>query len=222
MTAEERAQLGEAWLAMGLTEHASVAAFARFVLHLLSLAAPPDLVQDAIRAMADEVEHARLCFALAQRVTGEAAGPGLMNLAGIFAKKDDPAAILRAAILEGCFEETISARCVQAALERTVDDAVRAALTRIVEDESRHAALSWRFVTWMLRTYPEHRQEAEECFTLALQARNGDTTATGGCAVLETHGHLLPPSVAQVREATIEGEIRSRIVELLGRVPTLS
>ena len=54
MTSEERSRLGRAWNEMGLAEHASVAAFSRFVLHLMGLGAPPDLLLDAIQAMKDE------------------------------------------------------------------------------------------------------------------------------------------------------------------------
>src|SRR4051812_25046287 len=104
---------------MGLGEHASVAAFARFVLHLLSLGAPPELLLDAIQAMKDEVQHARLCFGIARQLTGRAASPGPMDLARVFDTRDEPGAIMRAAILEGCFGETVAARYAEAALART-------------------------------------------------------------------------------------------------------
>jgi hypothetical protein len=202
-------------LMMGLGEHASVAAFARFVLHLMTLAAPPDLIRAAIRAMDDEVEHARLCFGLARRFTGEANGPGRMDLSRLLVHRDTPESILRAAIAEGCIEETISARCAAVALERTVDDGIRTALTRIVDDEARHADLAWQFVTWMLDAYPELTSVAESSFASAL-AEPDDVVEEDDWGVLETYGHLGPETTRSVREA-MKCEVCARVAELFGR-----
>lgn len=219
MNSEERARLGRAWIEMGLAEHASVAAFSRFVLHLLSLGAPPDLVLGAIRAMEDEVHHARLCFGIARQFTDEAAGPGRMDLSGILEQRDDPSSILRAAILEGCFEETVSARCAQVALDRVEEQSIRTALVRIADDESEHADLSWRFVSWMLQKYPEFKPMAEECFAHAL-AMPMEPFEDDNCAFLERYGQLLPSSRRQVQQITLQDVIIPRVVALLGHCPT--
>jgi hypothetical protein len=73
VNSEDRSRLAHIWIETALGEHASVAAFARFVLHLLSLGTPPDLLLDAIQAMEDEVHHARL---------SESPGSSLMMLPG--------------------------------------------------------------------------------------------------------------------------------------------
>jgi hypothetical protein len=199
---------------MGLGEHASVAAFARFILHLLSLGAPPELLRAAIRAMDDEVEHARLCFGIARRFNGKAAGPGPMDLSRIFGA-DDPSSILRAAILEGCLEETISARVAQVALDRVKDEGIRAAVTRIVADELMHAELSWRFVAWMLQTHPELKPLAAECFARALND-SGVLAEGDEDPLFEQYGHLMASSKRRVRETTLLKEIIPRTVALLG------
>jgi hypothetical protein len=59
VTPELRRALAASWLDAALMEHASVAAFARFSLELLALAAPPDLQRDAAQAMADEQRFRR-------------------------------------------------------------------------------------------------------------------------------------------------------------------
>ena len=59
------AQLAESWTRIALMEHASIAAFARFTLQLMSLGAPAALVERATAAMADEIKHAKACFAVA-------------------------------------------------------------------------------------------------------------------------------------------------------------
>ena len=74
-------QLANYWTRIGQLEHASVAAFAQFVLQLLAVAAPPDLVLAAQSALADEVEHARLAFGLASLYAGVGVGPGPLAIA---------------------------------------------------------------------------------------------------------------------------------------------
>ena len=218
MNSTDRARLGRIWIETGLGEHASVAAFARFVLHLLSLGTPPDLLLDAIQAMEDEVHHARLCFGIARQFTGESAGPGRMDISGVLDQGDDASSILRAAILEGCFEETVSAAYAQVALERVKEPSIRAVLARIADDESKHADLAWRFVNWTLQTFPELKPTAQECFTLAL-TKPLVTEKEDDWALLEAYGQLLPDTKRKARETTLQDIILPRVVALLGRFP---
>ena len=143
-------RIAHEWLEDARMEHASIASFARFTLELLSFGAPSELVELAQRAALDEVEHARACFALAQRHDGIARGPAPLPLADV-----RPAATLRASVrsafLEGCVGETQAAALAQAACARAGDPEVRRALERIAEDETRHAELAWRYVAWALR-----------------------------------------------------------------------
>lgn len=222
MTSEERERLGRAWIETGLAEHASVAAFARFVLHLMSLGAPPDMLLEAIRAMEDEVHHARLCFGIARQFISEPAGPGRMDLSDTLEQGEDAISILSGAIFEGCFGETVSAQCAQVAFERAEDTGIRAALSRIVEDESRHAALSWHFVAWMLQRFPDLVPEAEQCFARALayfkERREGEGEEEN-CPILEKYGHLQLNSRREVQHATISNVIIPQAVSLFGRYP---
>jgi hypothetical protein len=145
-----RARLADEWLEDARMEHASVAAFARFSLELLAHGAPAELVLAAQRAGVDEVEHARLCFALASRYAGSALGPDKLRTVDA-----SPAATLRESVLcavaEGCIGETLAALRAQAALDEARCPAVRAVLARIVEDETRHAELAFRYLAWALR-----------------------------------------------------------------------
>lgn len=218
MNAEERALLGRIWVKTALGEHASVAAFARFVLHLLSLGSPPDLVLDAIKAMEDEVHHARLSFGIARQFTDEAPAPGKMDISGVLLESDDPAAILKAAILEGCIEETISAAHAQVAFERATEPSIQRALARIAEDEARHADLAWRFVRWALEAYPELRASAEESFATAV-ATPYKYDHLDDSPLLEPHGLLLSDSKSHVRQETLRDKILPRAMELFGRFP---
>lgn len=144
-----RARLSAHWQQQAEMEHASVAAFARFVLELLSLGAPPDLVSAATDALGDETAHARLCYALASSYAGQALGPGKLNVVGAL---DDLTldGIVTRAVLEGCVGETLAAIEVSEAASHVVDEGLRAVLSRIAEDEARHAELSWCFLRWAL------------------------------------------------------------------------
>ncbi len=218
MTPEDRAQLSSAWLEAGLGEHASVAAFARFTLHLLSLGAPPQLLRDAIKAMDDEVRHALLCFGIARRFSGQALGPGPMDLSRVFEQSDEPSAILKAAIVEGCIEETISARGAHLASELAEDSAIRAALHGLATDEARHAELSWGLVEWMLSVYPALAPEAERCFARALAEEHGacDAADTQEVRWMEKYGQLAPSTKQRLREQVIRDEIVRRVEALFG------
>jgi hypothetical protein len=141
--------LARDWLHDACEEHASIAAFARFTMHLVSVGAPPEMIAESQRASLDEVEHARACFVLAQRYGGRAMGPGTLSLEGAM----PPMTLAEIAALtaeEGCVGETLGVLLAERQLEMTSDPLVRSLLVRahIVEDEARHAELAWRFVAW--------------------------------------------------------------------------
>jgi hypothetical protein len=79
------AALAKAYALDGCEEHASIAAFARLTLHLLSVGAPPELIEKAHLASLDEIRHARSCFALARRYGGGALGPSALSIDDLFA-----------------------------------------------------------------------------------------------------------------------------------------
>jgi hypothetical protein len=143
-----RRALAQAWLADALAEHASVAAFARVTLELMAHGAPPELLAETQRAALDEIEHARRCFALAGRYGGSAVAPG--PIATPPPRTGDLARLAVDTFVEGCVGETIAALVAERALARATDPEVRTTLTRIADDEARHAALAWRTLAWAI------------------------------------------------------------------------
>jgi hypothetical protein len=160
---------------MGLMEHASIAAFARFTLQLLCLSAPADLVEQAHMALADETKHARMCFAIASAYAGSDIGPGALQVdrsLDILSLAD----VLVTTIREGCIGETIAALQAAEVREHSTDPAIRDALETIARDETRHAELAWRFVQWALSqggdeiyraTQAEFEKARDLCVTVA-------------------------------------------------------
>jgi hypothetical protein len=136
------------WVADARAEHASVAAFARLTLDLLAHAAPASLIADVSTAMMDEVRHATDAFAIASALAGEPLTAGPLPL-----RTDATPTLVELAVataLEGGVGETIAAATAAARLAVATDPTVRAALARVVEEETAHAALAWRIVDWAI------------------------------------------------------------------------
>lgn len=203
LSASERVALTAAWQADGLMEHASIASFARFVLHLLALGAPPSLVGAAQQAMADEVEHARRCFALAGAYAGHPVGPGPLAIDGALAGPLTLREAAVAAVHEGCVGETLAALQAAAAAEVATDPVVRGVLVGIAEDEARHAELAWRFVAWALgRGGAEVREAVARAFDGARPRvrPEDDRGAPIDVATWHAHGRLAPRELARTLE----------------------
>jgi hypothetical protein len=145
------AALARDWLHDGCEEHASIAAFARFTMHLMSVGAPPEMIVASQRAAFDEVNHARACFALARRYSGRSLGPGALSLDGAM----PPATLVDIAALaaeEGCVGETLGVLLAERQLAGTTDPLVRELLVsaNVLDDERAHAELAWAFVRWAI------------------------------------------------------------------------
>jgi len=149
-SSEARRALAQHWAQLALMEHASVAAFARFMLELMALGAPAHLLEATQRALGDELEHARLCFELASRYAGQSLSPAALSLTGALTSEPSPTDIVCCAFREACIGETVAVAEAEAALALARDPAVVVALTRIAADEARHAELGYRFVGWAL------------------------------------------------------------------------
>jgi hypothetical protein len=192
----------DGWKRMGQAEHASVASFARFTLEMMALGAPADLVTQAIAAQADEVRHAALCFGVASRFSGTAIGPGPLAIDGALGASHDLRAILTAAVIEGCIQETISAAQVAHAAMLAADPALAAALREVADDEARHAELSWAFVRWALTEHPELRPAAALAFDAPHARSNGPA-----------HDRLTPWGLPSARaEDAVAAKVRAEVI----------
>jgi hypothetical protein len=137
-------ELGDYLASMARLEAASVPAFSRVADELTAFGAPADLISDSWRAALDEIEHARAMTALAERFGGCVVAP---ELAAPVAR--DRFAFARENAIEGCVRETYGALVAWHQAESALDPEVRAVMTHIAEDETRHAQLSWRIAEWL-------------------------------------------------------------------------
>lgn len=133
------------WFAhVSALEGAAVAAFDRMADELRAWGAPDDLVADAMAARAEEVDHEVRAATLAARF---GAKPVPFTLAAPGARSLEEAAIENA--VEGCVRETYGALVAWWQSRRARDAEIADALRVIADDETRHAALSWRVHGWM-------------------------------------------------------------------------
>src|SRR6185369_10856004 len=100
-----RADLAAHWARIALLEHASIAAFARFTLQLMSLGAPASLIELATAAMSDETKHTKACFAIANHFGSVTIGPGHLDVERSLDESSLEAIVINA-IREGCIDET--------------------------------------------------------------------------------------------------------------------
>ena len=203
-----RAALAAFWAEEGLYEHASIASFARFVLQLLSVGAPADLVERAQRAQTEELEHARVCFSMASAYAGKSSRPGRLDLSRGLDAAFDPVAIAVAVASEGCIAETVAALQIAAARDVATDECVRRALTVLAEQESEHAMLSWRYLRWALeRGDARLREEVAQVFehpglhvglgAMAMPA-DSELLRAHGCLGIEQRRALASDALAEV------------------------
>jgi hypothetical protein len=199
LDAEARRALAERWARDGANEHASVASFARFVLELMAVGAPANLVRLAQQAMGDEIRHAELCYGLASAYAGAEMGPAPISMTGALSLQMDLAAIAARAVAEGCVAETVAALLASEAGALATDPGARRALLAIAPDEARHAELAWRFVGWALECgSPSVFEVVAAAFDDAIAALRGRALLTPGHAhttgiapaTLRHHGQL--------------------------------
>jgi hypothetical protein len=193
-----RKALGAAWLDDALDEHAMVGTFARLALSLLAIGAPPSLVARTEQAAIEEVEHARLCFALASAYLGTPVGPGALEVGPIACP--EIVELLRSSWRDGCLGEGAAAAVARAARRRAHDPAVCAALTIISREEATHAELAWDVVGLCLaRGGREAEGALREEVTRTPRPPDlvADDPGDALAALFAEHGHLGPADRAR-------------------------
>jgi hypothetical protein len=137
----------EFWAACAGFEGASVAAFEILADELRTQGAPEALVARALGARADEKRHFTATRALA---IAQGADPSSLVLVQLAPR---PARTLEAIALEnateGCVGETFAAAVALWQAATAHDPAVRAAMSRIADEELAHAQLAWDVDAWI-------------------------------------------------------------------------
>lgn len=216
-----RSELGAYWARVGALEHASVASFARATLWLMAVGAPADLIEASLAAGQDEVEHARLTFALAEAYGAVARQPGPL---AIERSLDDLGieALVVHTIDEACINETLAALEAREACLGCVHESPRRALEQIAADEFRHAALGWRIVAWALEQRPGLHDLVAHTFArglAAVLARRSDTSRIDNLEpdtqTLREHGVMTRDTRDQLALQAVRDVLEPAVVALL-------
>ena len=179
------------------------------MLDLSALGAPPELLADTSAAMQDEIRHAQVAFALADGYGGTAVGPGPLPMEGLNAGQSAES-IVRAAVREGCVEETLAAAEAELAAHRATEPTVKAALTAIAEDEARHAVLAWRFVDWAVQQNRSLAAAVRDEFDRAMAAAELASVAPSTsleATVAAAHGVLSADARRTLRARCLRGTV---------------
>ena len=125
-------------------EAASVPAFERLAVELAHHGAPVELRDAMLSAALEELEHTRVTASLARGFGASPSMPAveLRPVRSLLAIALDNA-------VEGCVRETFGALVAQHQALHAQHDGVRAAMTAIAVDETRHAEISWALDQWL-------------------------------------------------------------------------
>jgi hypothetical protein len=193
LSAATRDALASFWTESARSEHASVPAFSRLSMTLMALGAPSRLVEAAHRAALDEIEHARVSFAMASAYAGAPVAPGpLAELADAPSVTATSLADLALeSLIDGCLLEGVAAASAAEAAARASDPEVGRVLGEIARQEALHADLAWAIVGWCLETDGVGLSARLEKATTGARAPVSPGTAAAKLRdQLQTHGVL--------------------------------
>jgi hypothetical protein len=214
LDAATREIIAEHWLTVGALEHASVASFARFTLELLALGAPSDLLAETQRAGFDEVEHARMAYAVASVYAGRKLGPDVLNLAAVPVRAD-AREIIPSLVAEACVGETLGVAEAIDLTGRARDVAMARVYARIAADEARHAELAWRTLAWLLAGADEETAALTgRAFAETIAAASRDPAPRE--RALPEHGLLASSQIGFLRRRALREVVEPCVAALLG------
>ena len=135
-------------------EYGSAALTQHFVLWLIQIGASPDLLEDGLAIVHDELTHSQLSAEVYAEAGGstppaiDRASLALPRRAGVPLEHD----VLRVAVQVFCLNETVAVPLFAHLREATTVPSARAALDRILVDEVRHRDFGWACLDWFLTT----------------------------------------------------------------------
>jgi hypothetical protein len=198
-------------------EYGSAAITQHFVLWLIQIGASPELIEDGLAIVKDELTHS----GMSAEVYTDAGGtePPAIDRASLALPRrpDHPLEhdLLRAAVQVFCLNETVAVPLFSHLREGTTVASARAALDRILRDEVRHRDFGWACLDWFLTTPMADEipvlvtRELPSLFA-ALQ-RNYGTIDDGGITDGDRSWGLAPPrEYAEILEATFDRDYRPR------------
>ncbi len=135
-----------------MAEYTSAAIAQHVCLWLIQIGAPPDLIRDGLRVVADELAHSELSAAVAETAGGVTAA-AVIDPATLALPGEDPATALVSVIVRFfCIGETVAVPLFRMLRQRCSVAVARRALDRVMRDEARHRQFGWDVLDWVLLT----------------------------------------------------------------------
>jgi hypothetical protein len=209
--------LGE-WRARIAAEYASAAVTQAFVLWLIQVGAPPDLIDAGLVIVSDELTHSRLSHDV-YTAAGGTVPPAIDQHALGLARSSDRIEydLLTAALRVFCLGETVAVPLFRHLREGCTEPTARTALDRILRDEVRHRDFGWDALDWLLlgpigsEVAGRARRELPAMF--ATQRVNYGSPTNRGEALTPAErawGLAEPREYAEILTRTIANEYTSR------------
>jgi len=142
------------WRARIAAEYGSAALTQHFVLWLLQVGASPDLIDDGLAIVADELVHSQLS-AEVYAAAGGTAPPALDRRALALPRRAEVSLeqdLITAALQVFCLNETVAVPLFSHLRAGTTVEVARSALDRILRDEVRHRDFGWTCLDWLATT----------------------------------------------------------------------
>jgi hypothetical protein len=208
------------WARRVEAEYRSAAHTQELTLWLIHLGAPRELIEDGLRIVQDELDHAEL----SAKVHALAGGTQLPTLVrsqlrlptgGGSLERD----VLRVCIETFCLGETVAVPLFQAMRQKATVPAVCETLERVLRDEVRHRQFGWDLLEYLLDTLPEAKGWAVEFIGPLLDNLRKRYDADGEAAPPPSDealawGLLPVDRYASIVTATIEREYTPRFAAL--------
>ena len=135
-------------------EYGSAAITQHFVLWLIQIGASPDLIDDGLRIVKDELTHAALSAEVHAAAGGDAPPAIDRSALGLPRRADAPLEldVLRAGLQVFCLNETVAVPLFSHLRAGCTVAVARRALDRILRDEVRHRDFGWACLDWLATT----------------------------------------------------------------------
>jgi hypothetical protein len=212
----------EEWRARIAAEYTSAAVTQHFVLWLMQLGAPPDLLDVGLAVVADELAHARLSHEVYVAAGGTT--PPALDAARLGLQRTSPRLehdVLHVVVQVYCLGETVAVPLFGHLRAGCSEPIARAALDRILRDEVRHRDFGWDVLDWLLvspagpevparvtAALPDQLAALERSYGAANAAVIGDD---GAMTAADRAWGLAPPrEYAEILAATMERDFRPR------------
>jgi hypothetical protein len=222
---EATERVREEWRARIAAEYTSAAITQHLVLWLIQAGAPPDLIEQGLVIVGDELVHSRMSHEVYVAAAGTLPPSIVRDHLGLARRSESlEHDILGVAVRVFCLGETVAVPLFRHLRERCTVAVARESLDRILRDEVRHRDFGWDLLDWLCTSsiadevaprvasaLPAMFGELEQSYGVANPAIASDAADNVVMTEAERAWGLAPPrEYAAILAATVEKDYRPR------------